>query len=86
VIGLARRVAMLPVVVLACALPNGSAQAAGTESVATAVGERDESQAFDLAWEVSKQRGDGVVDQLNAAKARARYVPEQRPLQAADLG
>jgi putative peptide zinc metalloprotease protein len=65
----------LLVVVLACVLSSGSAQAApGTENVATAIAEQGESRVFDLAWDVSRQRGDGVVDHLNAATARARCI------------
>jgi putative peptide zinc metalloprotease protein len=74
-IPLACRSAMLLVVVLACVLPLGSAQAApGTENVATAIAEQDESRVFDFAWDVSRQRGDGVVDHVNAATARARCI------------
>jgi hypothetical protein len=70
-----RRSAMLLVVALACVLPLGSAQAApGTENVATAITEQDESRVFDFAWDVSRQRGDGVVDHVNAATARARCI------------
>jgi putative peptide zinc metalloprotease protein len=73
--GLARRSALLVAAVLACSLPFGSAQAApGTENVATAITEQDETQVFDFAWDVSRQRGDGVVDHLNAATARARCI------------
>jgi putative peptide zinc metalloprotease protein len=65
----------LLVVVLACVPSSGSAQAApGTENVATAIAEQSESRVFDLAWDVSRQRGDGVVDHLNAATARARCI------------
>jgi putative peptide zinc metalloprotease protein len=74
-IPLACRSAMLLFVVLACVLPLGSAQAApGTENVATAIAEQDESRVFDFAWDVSRQRGDGVVDHVNAATARARCI------------
>jgi hypothetical protein len=73
VIGLGRRAAMLLVLVLTCALPFGSAQAADRENIATAVTEQDQSRVFDLAWDVSRQRG-GVVDHLNAARARARCI------------
>jgi hypothetical protein len=74
-IRLARRSAMLLVVVLACVLPLGSAQAApGTENVATAITEQDESRVFDFAWDVSRQRGDGAVDHVNSATARARCI------------
>jgi putative peptide zinc metalloprotease protein len=73
-IRLARRTAIL-VIVLACLLPFGSAQAApGTENIATAITEQDESRVFDFAWDVSRQRGDGVVDHLNAATARSRCI------------
>ena len=59
-------------VLLACALPAGSAQAAApTENVATATIEQDGGRAFDFAWDLAKQRG-GVVDHLNAANAAAR--------------
>lgn len=72
---LARRTAILLVVLLACVLPFGSAQAApGTENIATAITEQDESRVFDFAWDVSRQRGDGVVDHVNAATARARCI------------
>jgi putative peptide zinc metalloprotease protein len=74
-IRLARRTAILLVVVLAHALPFGSAQAApGTENIAIAITEQDESRVFDFAWDVSRQRGDGVVDHLNAATARSRCI------------
>jgi hypothetical protein len=67
----ARRITAL-LVLLACALPAGSAQAAApTENVATATIEQDAGRAFDFAWDVAKQRG-GVVDHLNAANAAAR--------------
>lgn len=72
---LARRTAILLVVLLACVLPLGSAQATpGTENIATAITEQDESRVFDFAWDVSRQRGDGVVDHVNAATARARCI------------
>jgi hypothetical protein len=73
VIGLSRRAAILLALVLTCALPFGSAQAADRENIATAVTEQDGSRVFDFAWNVSRQRG-GVVDHLNAARARARCV------------
>ena len=66
-----RRITAL-LVLLACALPAGSAQAAApTENVATATIEQDAGRAFDFAWDVAKQRG-GVVDHFNAANAAAR--------------
>jgi hypothetical protein len=56
--------------VLACVLPAGSAQAASTENVAEAVVAQDQAKAFDFAWDIDRQRG-GVVDHLNRAEARA---------------
>jgi len=62
-------------VLLTCALPLGSAQAGtDTKNIATAVIEQDDGRAFDFAWDVSRQRGDGPVDHLNLAKARARCM------------
>jgi hypothetical protein len=59
-------------VLLACALPAGGAQAAApTENVATATIEHDGGRAFDFAWDIAKQRG-GVVDHANKAHAAAR--------------
>jgi hypothetical protein len=59
-------------VLLACALPAGGAQAAApTENVATATIEQDGGRAFDFAWDFAKQRG-GVVDHANKAHAAAR--------------
>ena len=69
---LARRCAALLVVLLACVLPAGSAQAANTENIATAVTEQDEGRAFDFAWDIDRQRGGDVVEHLNSARARAR--------------
>jgi putative peptide zinc metalloprotease protein len=66
---LASRTAML-LVVIACALLPGSAQASQRENVATAITEQDDARVFDFAWAISKQRG-GVVDHLNSAYARA---------------
>jgi putative peptide zinc metalloprotease protein len=68
----ARRIALLVLLTLVCALPAGGAQAAApSENVATAIVEQDGGRAFDLAWDVVKQRG-GVVDHRNAAHAAAR--------------
>ena len=59
-------------VLLACALPAGSAQAgAPTANVATATIEQDNGRAFDFAWDIAKQRG-GVVDHANKAHAAGR--------------
>jgi putative peptide zinc metalloprotease protein len=66
----ARRATTL-VVALVCALPLGSAQAAATDNVATAINEQDDSQVFDFAWDIDKQRNPDVVDDLNSATARA---------------
>ena len=69
----ARRITPL-LVLLACALPAGSAQAAApTENVATATIEQHGGRAFDFAWDVAKQRG-GVVDHVNTANAAARCM------------
>ena len=70
-IALAHRSLTLLVLVLVCALPFGSAQAAKSENVATAIIEQDDGRAFDFAWDIAKQRG-GVVDHVNRAHAAAR--------------
>jgi len=70
-IALAHRSLMLLVLVLVCALPFGSAQAADSENVATAIIEQDDGRAFDFAWDLDRQRGDDAVDQVNKAEARA---------------
>ena len=58
---------------LACALPFGSAQAApGTENIATANATEDGSHVFDLAWDVSRERGLDVVDHRNSATASSQ--------------
>jgi hypothetical protein len=61
-------------VALACVLPTGSAQAGGTENVATAITEQDGGRAFDFAWDIDRQRSDESVEHLNSANARARCV------------
>ena len=72
---LTRRWPALLVVLLICALlPAGSAQAANTENIATAVIEQDDGRAFDFAWDVDRQKGGDVVDHLNSATARARCL------------
>jgi len=59
--------------VLTCVLPTGSAQAQHSgDNVATAVIEQDEGRAFDLAWDISRQRGDDPVLNRNSATARGR--------------
>ena len=66
-----RRITPL-LILLAGALPHGSAQAdAPNENVATATIEQDGGRAFDFAWDIANQRG-GVVDHINAANAAAR--------------
>jgi hypothetical protein len=72
--GSRRRCAALLVVLLACVLPAGSAQAAGTENVAEAVIAEDNGQAWDFAWDIDRQRGDALVDHRNVANARASCV------------
>src|SRR3712207_5475871 len=69
-----RRIAAAIVLLLACVLPAGGAQAAVAghhDNVATAVNQTDSTAVSDFAWGVSKQRGGDVVDQLNAAHAVA---------------
>src|SRR5215216_4906077 len=69
--GLAHRSVTLLAVMLACALSTGSAQAAGSDNVATAVIEQDDGRAFDFAWDIDRQHGDAAVHHLNKAEARA---------------
>jgi len=73
-----RRAAIaLLLVLLACALPAGSAKAMAApqhDSVATAIVETDAGSEFDFAWAISRQNGGDVVDQLNAAHALARCL------------
>jgi putative peptide zinc metalloprotease protein len=72
---LALRWVTLLVIAIACALPAGSAQAApSTENAATAVIEQDEGRAFDVAWDLSRRRGDDEVTDSNSATAEARCV------------
>jgi putative peptide zinc metalloprotease protein len=66
-----RRGAAALLTVLACALPAGSAQAAHRENIAQATIEQDAGRAFDMAWDISRQRG-GVVDHANKAHAAGR--------------
>jgi hypothetical protein len=70
----AHRWVALFVVLLTCALPAGSAQAAGTQNVATAITEQDDTRVFDFAWDIDRQRGDDIVDHLNSATAKARCM------------
>jgi len=70
-----RHMRLLLLLVLACALPAGSAQAADTryDNMATAVVQEDQGRAFDFAWDLSRQRG-GAVRHVNSAEARASCV------------
>ncbi len=72
---LTRRLAALLVALVACVLPAGSAQAAQTDNVAEAINQQDNTQVFDFAWNVSRQRGDAIVDHLNSATAKATLHP-----------
>ena len=77
---LSRTLRLLPLLVLACVLPAGSAQAADTrhENVAYAAVAQDEARAFDFAWDTDRQRG-GTVDHVNRAAARASCTGCQAP-------
>ena len=65
------RMAALVAAIATCALPAGGAQAASTANIATAFNEIDETQVFDFAWDVSRQRGDDPVLHENSAVAHA---------------
>ena len=70
---LARRSLTLIVVMFACVLPIGSAQATGnTDNVANATIQQDDGRAFDFAWDIYKQNGDDPVLNRNEADAFAR--------------
>jgi hypothetical protein len=71
---LTRRSVALCAVLLTCVLPAGSAQAAHSENVATAITEQDDSHVFDFAWDIDRRRGDDIVDDLNSATAKARCM------------
>jgi len=69
-----RRISLVPLLAVACALTPSGAQAAPAahhDNVASAVAETDGSHVADFAWGISRQRG-GDVDQLNSAQATAR--------------
>ena len=68
-----KRAALGVLAAITCALPAGSAQAAITDNVATAIIEQDGGEAFDFAWDVAKQRY-GTVSHLNSAEAAARCL------------
>jgi putative peptide zinc metalloprotease protein len=70
---LTHRTVTLLVLVLVCALPLGSAQAApASENVATAIIQQDDGEAFDFAWNIHRQTGDDAVLDLNKAQAIAQ--------------
>lgn len=70
-----RRWAVLLLTVVGCALPLGGAQAAtSTDNSATAITEVDHGEAFDFAWNLSRQGGDADVTNWNSATAKARCV------------
>jgi putative peptide zinc metalloprotease protein len=70
---LTHRTVTLLVLVLVCALPLGSAQAApASENVATAIIQQDDGEAFDFAWNIHRQTGDDAVLDLNKAQALAQ--------------
>src|SRR5215208_4249559 len=70
---LTHRAVTLLVLVLVCALPLGSAQAApASENVATAIIQQDDGEAFDFAWDIHRQTGDDAVLDLNKAQALAQ--------------
>lgn len=66
-----RRIALLVLIVLACALPPGAQAAALDDNIATATIEVDDGTAFDFAWDLSRQRGGDVLHR-NTAEAAAR--------------
>jgi len=72
-----RRALTCAVLLLACVLPLGSAQAAPDirpkDNVALAQIATDAGHAFDFSWEIRKQRG-GIVDHLNSAQAYSQCV------------
>jgi putative peptide zinc metalloprotease protein len=77
VTGLRRRTAALlaAAVAVACALPIGGAQAdPATDNTATAIVEQDDARVADLAWDVSRRKGDEAVTHHNGAIARARCL------------
>jgi len=69
----ARVFALALLLLLACALPAGSARAAVAhhDNVATAITQTDGDSVSDFAWGISRQSGGDLVDQLNAAHAVA---------------
>jgi hypothetical protein len=72
----ARMRATLLAALATCALPLGGAQAsaAGTENVAEAFATEDNTQVFDFAWDISRERDIDVVDHRNKAWAHAQCV------------
>ena len=72
-----RRALTCAVLLLACVLPLGSAQAAPDirpkDNVALAQIATDAGHDFDFSWEIRKQRG-GIVDHLNSAQAYSQCL------------
>jgi putative peptide zinc metalloprotease protein len=72
-----RRALTCAVLLLACVLPLGSAQAAPDirpkDNVALAQIATDAGHDFDFSWEIRKQRG-GTVDHLNSAQAYSQCL------------
>jgi hypothetical protein len=72
-----RRALTGAVLLLACVLPIGSAQAAPDirpkDNVAIAQIATDAGHDFDFSWEIRRQRG-GTVDHLNSAQAYSQCV------------
>jgi len=72
-----RRALTCAVLLLACVLPLGSAQAAldirPKDNVAIAQIATDAGHDFEFSWEIRKQRG-GIVDHLNSAQAYSQCV------------
>ena len=70
-----RRRVIAGAALLACAMPFGVAQAQNAIddqlNRAVAVTEQDGSRAFDLSWQLDRQKG-GVVEHRNVANAAAR--------------
>ena len=71
---LASPIALL-LLVIACALLPGSAQASERDAVATAIAEQDDVRVFDFAWDISKQRGGVVVQIVISSGAPSTAAP-----------
>ena len=66
-----RHTLALLLALIVCVLPAGSAQAGTGDNIAEAIANQDNAQAWDFAWDVDRQRGDALVDNLNSATAKA---------------